>query len=309
MALLDEIRKRLSGGGTQPPAPGASPAAQQQAIQQTLAAKTGKARAAEGPAASSVQAGTAAAAAATQAKQLDFAGAQAAATLGAAEAQQASGAALGRAQTAAQLDQGMKDIRAQQAQAGSELGAARSMFDIQSASKSKQELSAIEASAKQAVARLASDRGIEERDLWSSFAQGNQDLALRKDAAQLEQTAFTMALSDQAYLQNLQQVGMIRRLNDQGAFERDLNSMILDDETKAMLSQFDWERLNNADTREWEEAMSKINVDAALAIATSKAKVATASHYVSGAGELAQAGVKASKKKPPEDQETGNSQP
>lgn len=292
MALLDAIRRRLAAGPAQAPAPSA--AATQQALQQTLAtAATGKARAPGGPAASTVGAEAVAAQGAQQMGALNLAGQQAAAQLGAAESQQTQQADLARQQVQTQTEQGMKDIAAQQAEAGAGRQAARDIFGTQADSKERQTIAGISASAQQALSRLASDRGVAEADIWASFKQGNQDLAFRKDAAQLEQAAFTMALADKAYIENLQQIGQVRRLENEVNFKKELNSMILDEETKQLLTQFDWARLDQADDREWTEAMSKIDLDSAMAIATSKVKTAAATQYVQGFSSIAQAGVKA----------------
>lgn len=296
MALLDAIRKRLSASSG---APAVNAEEEQAGIQKVLAARTGKARGTAGaPAASAIGAQTAALQAEATGRELDLAGQQAAAQLGIAETQQAAEAKLARQQTQTQLEQGMKDIASMKSEAAAGRQAGREMFDTQAASRSRQAAAGAQAAASEAVAKLATDRGITEDDIWSAFQQGNQDLALRKDSAQLEQLAFTMALADKAYIEELQQIGQLRRLEDKVAFDKEVNSMILDENTKAMIKDLDWQRLDRADAREWEEVMSKINVDAALAIATSKVQSATAGHYVSGAGQLAQAGIKSSQSSP-----------
>lgn len=287
MSLLDEIKKRLAAPAAGP-MPGAA-AAEQAGIQEMLRARSGKAAPSQAPTASAVAAETAAAAGATGLRELNLAGQQAAARLGATEEQQTAQTALAKQQLQTATEQGTKDIATLRSEAAAGRQTTRQLFDVQQTSKTRQTVNEIQAAADKALANLASERKITSDDLWASFQQGNQDLAFRKDSAQLEQMAFTMALADKKYIQELEQIGALRRLENESNFRKELEGLVLDEQTKALITGQDWERLNQADIRAWEEAMANINIDAALAIATSKTKTATAGHYVEGGGQLAKA--------------------
>jgi hypothetical protein len=118
----------------------------------------------------------------------------------------------------------------------------------------------------EAVKDLASQRGIAEDDLFADFRQGTQELEFRKDGAKLEQLAHQLALSDRKYVEDLQQIGQLRRLEDSHQFALESQSLALGQALEDALAQRDLKVDLNASEREFNEWLTNMDVDSAAAI-------------------------------------------
>lgn len=281
MALFDEIKKRLGSQQTTPTS--AEMGGGQAETQRVLAGKSGKARAAGVPAASTVEEQAAVNAGRTALAQQAAKGALAAEQVGQQTSALATEAALGRERLGAQQRMAEAELATRGAMAAGARGAAAEQFAAQQTAQAAMAQEKLAAAMTQATANLASERGVTEADLFESFRQGNADLAQRKDAADLEQLLFAKALSDKAYIQNLIQVGQMNRLQNDADFARESQRLILGDALEGLLTQQDWQAAYNGDERAWQEKVGSMDNELAIQIAMSKIAQANAAMYTKGA--------------------------
>lgn len=144
-----------------------------------------------------------------------------------------------------------------------------------------------------AVADLASQRDIAENDIFQNYQESIAELGLDKAAANLEQTAHVLAMSDQKYVDELKRVGTELRLQDELAFKREASSLAMQKNLEILEESFDMERLINADRREFQRAMANIDINTALQLADQAAKEASATNIIQGVTGVAQGAAKA----------------
>jgi hypothetical protein len=283
MALFDEIQKRLRKGAA---VPSASAAVGEQAeTQRVLASKGGKAQTGDAPRASAVAAQAAAGQGRAAADQQQGAGNLAATQLDEAASAQQSSAALASERLAAAGRMATDELSTRGAVAAGNRQTTSDLAASQRSAREEETRNSLKFAADETLKRLAADRKVSERDIFKSFKQGKAELAMSKDAAELEQLLFVRALQDKEYMREIQTTGALNRLQDDGAFKAEAMRLALGNQTTDLLTQLGWQEAFNADQREWEDAMSKLDVDAALAIASAKASSDAQTNYV-------QAGVK-----------------
>lgn len=130
-------------------------------------------------------------------------------------------------------------------------------------------------------------------ELLQGSKHSNEGLTLRQDGAKLEQAAFNIRLQNDKYIQELQLAGRENRLTDQQAFEEEALRLSLGEGTAELEKQFGLQRGLNSSQRDWEEQMSKLSLDSALAMANQQVKDYNAQQMWSGGGQILQAGVSA----------------
>lgn len=288
-SLYDEIQKRLlSQKAAAPTAPGGA----QAAAAATFQAATGKAAASGGvPKASNVgeQVATAATAAAgTQQQQRTALAAEQLATQANAQEAQTANAVEGLA-----ADQRAFD--ANQAARGAASAIQRDTAATTSAAKlgasEAANLDRLTTNYQRALDDLASERGIASEDLFAQFRQGHQELAFRKDAAQLDQLAHQLALADKKYVAELQRVGQERRLGNALAFRAESLRLMLGDELADLMTKLNFQVDLNADQRAFDEQMAAMDADAAAAILATQVSTQNRQMIVEGLGTVAKAGA------------------
>jgi hypothetical protein len=280
MALFDEISKRLASteraGG---------PQVGQSQIEDVLRAKKGRAAGPQGPAATGL------AAQATEQQPDALAGRLAGAQLGAAaEAQkaqqgiQARGleqqAQLGREQLATQGQITHDQLKASEEQARSRRTAEENM-----------KLDSIQNTATQKLRELTSQRGLALDDMFQGFRQSNQELAFRKDAAELEQLGFTLAMSDRAYLDELNRVGRERQLTNDLRFREEMANLTFGAETAALADDLGFMEELNASNRIWEKELTKLSSGDKLDLARAMIQDSNRRQMWTGVGNIATAGL------------------
>lgn len=288
MALIDALQKRLKSR------PQATPiASQQEQIQKTLAAGTGKAIEAGGPGASHI--GEQVAIGGTQAaeKQIQLQGQQIAASLGQAKKeleekkkltsqQLAQKQAISEAALAQKQALGVQEIDTQQ-----ELNTKR----IQAAET--QQIKKINNSAIQGLKQLASTRKVTIDNIFKSFEFETKELEFRKDAAKLEQVGFLLAMRDEAYIQELNRIGTERNLREQLEFDAELQSILLGDQTQALLDELGFQRSYNQSEREFKIKMANIDIESAIKLAAQQIDHANRIAIAEGAIEATKGGAEA----------------
>jgi hypothetical protein len=144
-----------------------------------------------------------------------------------------------------------------------------------------------------AIADLASEGRNQTEDVFQQFRQGSQELAFRKDAAQLEQVAQTMALSDKKYVDELINIGTMRRLDDANEWQAEMERLTLGDKLDDLLKGLDFKVDLNADKRTFDEQMATMSSDLALQILGTQIASANAKQTLEGVTGLAKAGASA----------------
>jgi hypothetical protein len=183
---------------------------------------------------------------------------------------------------AAQFQMGENARLAQQDEAMAKLDAREQMTIAQTSARYDQTLK-----------QLTSDRGIAEDDIFEQFRQGNEELAARKDASQLEQLAFTLRLRDTQYVDHITRVAKLNNLEDELAFRKEAASLRMGEETALMMDQFGFLEQYDQDARAFSEKMMSMDINNALALSDAMAKDAAKAQMISGvvSGATAAAGM------------------
>lgn len=284
MALADDIKARLdeikARGAVQP-----DRQAQAQAVLQTKA--TGKiAPLAPAPLSSEGQAGALAAGAAAMEQQnlneqvqtSSIAGQQQGLLQRLDSAKQGL-ASTGRMQTAALQSGALKGATTRQA-TGEE-------FSAKLAAQQEQQMSNLTHQFGKNLKQLAADKQVAESDILSSFKHDSRDLAFRKDAAELEQVAFSLAMQDKQYMQTLNASAAIQNLQDNAKFREESTRLILGEELKSVIDQMDFNKKFAYDEVRFQEEMSKISLDEALNMANASIRQANTQAVISGVTKVA----------------------
>lgn len=283
MALADEIRKRLN---TQPGA--AAPVVSQQA--QAVAAfqaKTGKATGGGAPRASSIGENLAQAQVDAAQRQVAQQGAVAATGIQAQQEAQAAQLETGQQRLDAQAQDFAASLAAQRGESTAARAQRGAEFAARAGAREAMALQDMNARASSALAELATKRGIVESDIFEEFRQSNNELGYRRDAAELEQRAFLLAMKDRAYVDNLLRIGQERRLENELNFREDMQAAVLGNNLDEMLKQLNFNIDLSADQRAFNEMLSGMDINVALAIATQGNKDATTQQMLSNIGSVA----------------------
>lgn len=262
MALVDEIQKRL----TAQPAPAAGGVSQQAQALAAFQAKTGKATGGGAPRASNLGEQLANAQVDAANQQLTLKGATAAAGLAAGQAQLADSAAVAQRRLEAQRADAQADVAATRVEAQANRQA--TVAETQSRLRTKELLTTEELNAKAdaAIAKLSSDRGIAEADIFAEFRASNNELAWRRDQSQLEQLAQQLAFRDKEYVDTSKRIGLERRLESDLGFASEMNYLVLGAQLDEHLKQLGFQVDLNADKRAFDEQLAQMDLDMALAI-------------------------------------------
>jgi hypothetical protein len=284
MALLDEIKKRLASppGINQPVGLGAQTGAQ--AILSTKA--TGKAAT---PTAAPRTSAVGQQVAQQQAQQqLEEVG-QAAKTEAVMLGQQQNQVTASLESAKADLEAKRQDAEAQQAAQFQSAENARLEAQDQSTAKltsnEQMNLAQLSSQYNNKVKQLASDRGIATEDIFEQFRQSNLALEDRKDAAQLEQLAFTMRLSDTQYIDNLTRVAKLRGLEDSLNFRKESARLRMGNETALLMDNYKFLNKYDQNSRDFSISMNNMSIEQALNISESLQRDANRQMVASGITE------------------------
>lgn len=143
-----------------------------------------------------------------------------------------------------------------------------------------------------AMASLASQRGVEVDDIFSKFEQSNKDLAFRRDASELEQLAHTLRMSDTQYVDQLTRVAKLRGLEDELAFGKEAMRLSFGENLKLLQDVLDFAELESIDENEFMRRMGDIDINMATSIAASAAKAENVKNVAEGAGTVIESGLK-----------------
>ena len=288
--LFDSLQKKLSQPND---VPGLGLAPQQKTVADSLRAKAGKATAGAGPRASNLGEQSAIATGTAALGQAQTAGQILSTQIGAQVEDQ-------RAKTQAAENQLASNERiantalANASQGANEAVAGQEQMALDSLGQNETlKVEQINTRADQALREMASERGIAVDQIFRDRDRSAKELAFRKDAAELEQVGFLLAMKDKAYVDELERIGAERDLSDKLNFQEEMQNVILGENLTLMLDQMGGKSALMADQRTWNEYLAKIDADAALALAQATLADEAKAQMISGVGNLAKAGIDA----------------
>lgn len=130
-------------------------------------------------------------------------------------------------------------------------------------------------------------------DLLQGLQQSNQELEFRKDAAQVEQAAQTMALRNKNYVNNLAQIGEEQRLQDKQAFDREAERVVFGDQWDRLNQEIGFKTALSADQRTFNQALAGMKTEDALAMAQAALSAKQRAAVATGVIGMASAGAQA----------------
>ena len=282
MSLYEDIQKRL----TEQPKPATTPAAST-GVSKVLQAKTGKAGAGSGPAASNIAEQAAQARTETQQQQISAEGQRLAAQVKdrVAALKQQKDVTIGAQDTQREVTEGA--LATQAVKAAESLEAREEQFRNELSSQERMTVAANNSKYKNALAEMATRRGISTEAIMQEYQQGAASLNQRKDAAELAQVLHLKALANEAYIQEITRTGKLNRLHDSGEFALESQELTLGEEISRLIDQQNWQAAYNADERAFAEATNNMDINSALQVADIATKGQILEGLVAGGGKLA----------------------
>jgi hypothetical protein len=264
MALIDVLRKKQQQLTQQR---GPAPASVQGMQQQIATGMTGKAQQQQGPAVSGIGQQIAQQQAQAQQQALSQQQEQQATQLAQGIEQQQAEQAFQQRQLGAQRGEALAGLTTQEQMAAERRQAKDELADMQLTAQERAFTETVSNKYSNALADLASERGIVENNIFQNLANERKSLDADKYLAQLSQNAHMLAMSDRRYVAHIQKIGALNDLRDTIAFKKEAMQLTFGQNLKILSRSFDQQRLLNADQRQFAEEMSKMSIDDALAIA------------------------------------------
>jgi hypothetical protein len=131
----------------------------------------------------------------------------------------------------------------------------------------QRKLRGINAQAESQLRALAAQGRMEVDDLFADFARSNQELAFRKDAAQLEQFGTLLALQDRKYVDELNRIGEKRKLYDQSNWAKEKSRIVYGDNLDALMSDLQFKRGEDITNRDFQKQLASLDITTALEMA------------------------------------------
>lgn len=153
--------------------------------------------------------------------------------------------------------------------AQSNLNALRNMSNLRLSAEKEAQLKSMSHKANQALQDLASERRTTIDNLFSNFRMENADLAQRKDAFQLQQTAAAMALANEKYVTQINRIGAENNLYQQTQFDKEALRIELGNAFDSLVDNINWAADFAERQREFEKQMGALSNRDAYNIAMS----------------------------------------
>lgn len=125
----------------------------------------------------------------------------------------------------------------------------------------------------------------------NDYERNIKTLDVAKQGAKVEQLGFQLRLSNQNYIMQLKTEAARDKITSEAAFREALQRTIFADEIDLFSSDLDFRMLLKADDAQFQKMIAQIDIDTALAIASSAAKDAAAQQITSGVKTLVEAGA------------------
>ncbi len=130
-----------------------------------------------------------------------------------------------------------------------------------------------------------------QQEILSQYSTGQRQLDLNKDKARMEQLGFGMRLSNDKYLNELEQQAKLANLSDAISFEEETMRAIFADEEELLRDSIDFRALLSADERQFTEEMSKMSRELAVELAKAENKRLSEKQLWDGVSGLMSAGA------------------
>lgn len=148
--------------------------------------------------------------------------------------------------------------------------------------------------AEMGLQELAINRNISLDNIFSTYERSNKELGARRDAAELEQLGFQLALRDKEYLDEINRIAAVDSLENEIAYRNETAKLVWGEELNNYLNQIDFQKGQDVDNAEWAKQLAAIDLDSAREVARMSAESTSQSAIYTGIGTIATAGVKAS---------------
>lgn len=127
----------------------------------------------------------------------------------------------------------------------------------------------------------------------NDYSRSGQQLDMQKDAARMEQLGFTMRLSNEKYVDQLQAEGARARLDNSTVFNEALQQSIFSDSTDLLNRDLTFKSALGADQRTFEKSMSDMDIGQAILISQISATAANQQTFWSGVSGVVSGGAQA----------------
>jgi hypothetical protein len=258
MASLLERIEQLGAQGAQP---------QQRGLEKILRQKTGKARRRTGPAATTLGEQAAITAGREAIREQTFQERLSGVQARGREEALAEEQALQQQQLRQQEQLEQERLAAQAAQTREDIQARERETRAKREATGARQINALNAQAEQTLRDLASQRNVQLNDIFSQYQFEATELEDRRDAAQLEQQAFLLALRDKDYLEQLDRIGRQRQLQGDLQFQDEMERLVLGDRLDNLLKEIDFKTDRSATQRDYLKQLRQIDIDSALEVA------------------------------------------
>ncbi len=111
--------------------------------------------------------------------------------------------------------------------------------------------------------------------------------------AALDQAAFNRRLSNEKYVQTLQQEGALQRLDDSVSFKEALQNDVFAEEASTLKDYLGWKEWMSQDENQFREQLATIDINAAIAISGTQAEAANTAATAGAASGILAGGISA----------------
>jgi hypothetical protein len=130
-----------------------------------------------------------------------------------------------------------------------------------------------------------------QRGILTDYSSGQRQLDLTKDKAKLEQLGFSMRLSNDKYLNELENRAKIAGLSNAISFEEELTRSIFADEEELFRNDLDFRAMIAADQRTFQDELAQMDINMALDMAGASNRALSEKQMWDGLGGIIEAGA------------------
>lgn len=122
--------------------------------------------------------------------------------------------------------------------------------------------------------------------LLNQFESGQKTLDIQKNISEIEQLGFNLRLQNAQYLNQLQTAGQVARLDNELEFKKQLAQNVFRDNQQLLINDLAFQRIIEADDREFAAELAAMNTDYALEVAANALKSQNIQTTAAGAGSI-----------------------
>jgi hypothetical protein len=141
---------------------------------------------------------------------------------------------------------------------------------------------------------------LQENQILNNFEQGIKKLNSAGAVAELEDLGRALRLSNRKYIEDLQNLGMTKRLDNEQAFRIEAHKTAFRDAEDLLGIKLDYREIVNADDREFKKWLEEQSTQWNLEKIAKETEIANTKAAIGGGGTIASTAVSARKDEPPE---------